>query len=143
MQPSTQPSTTTKLYFENSAGRLLEHADGYVVFVYKPGKRNLSDLQALLAHTRNLLERNQWHRLLGDQRLMAPFTEEESAWIVDYWLDATRQRPGGIYGAVILANDVFARLSMDQVMLEARASALTYRLFDEEAKAVAWLRQVA
>ena len=138
-----QPSFTPKLYFENSVGRLLEHPEGFVVFAYKPGKRKLSDLQALLTHTRNLLERNQWHRMLGDQRLMAPFTEEEGAWIVDYWLDATRQRPGGIYGAVLLANDVFARLSMDQVMHEARASALTYRLFDSEDKAIAWLRQVA
>lgn len=81
--------------------------------------------------------------MLGDQRLMAPFTEEESAWIVNYWLDANRQRPGGLYGAVLLANDVFARLSMNQVMHEARASALTHRLFDSEANAVAWLREVA
>ncbi|MDQ2771461.1 MAG: hypothetical protein M3Y54_13295 [Bacteroidota bacterium] len=138
-----QPPLATKLYFENSVGRLLEHADGYVIFEYKPGKRQLSDLQALLTHTRNLLDRNKWHRMLGDQRLMAPFTDEETAWIVDYWLDGSRQRPGGIYGAVLLANDVFARLSMAQVMHEAKASALTYRLFDSEASAVAWLREVA
>ncbi len=136
------PPPTPRLYFENPVGRLLEHPEGFAVFQYHPGKRKFADLQALLVHTRNLLERNQWHRMLGDQRLMAPFTEEESTWIVDYWLDATRQRPGGIYGAVILANDVFARLSMDQVMHEAKASALTYRLFDNEANAVAWLRQV-
>jgi hypothetical protein len=134
---------TPKLYFENAAGRLLEHPDGYVVFEYKPGKRQLSDLQALFSHTRNLLHRNQWYRLLGDQRHMVPYTEEESAWIVTYWLDSTRQRPEGIYAAVVLANDVFARLSMDQVMHEAKASALTYRLFDSESKAAAWLRQVA
>jgi hypothetical protein len=137
------PTATPKLYFENNAGRLLEHPEGFVVFEYKPGKRKLSDLQALLVHTRNLFDRNKWHRLLGDQRVMAPFTEEESAWIVDYWLDGTRQGPGGIYGAILLANDVFARLSMDQVMHEAKASALTYRLFDSEDKALAWLRQVA
>jgi hypothetical protein len=137
------PVATPKLYFENTVGRLLEHPDGYVVFIYKPGKRRLADLQALLTHTRNLLERNKWNRLLGDQRLMTPFTDEESAWIVDYWLDGSRQRPGGIYSAIILAHDVFARLSMNQVMHEAKASVLTYRLFDSEAKAVAWLRQVA
>jgi hypothetical protein len=135
-------STTLKLYFENPAGRLLEHAEGYVVFQYHPGKRRFSDLQALLTHTRNLLERNQWHRLLGDQRLMSPFTEEESSWIVNYWLDATRQRPGGLYGAIILAHDVFARLSMSQVIHESSASTLTYRLFDSEDNAVAWLRKV-
>jgi hypothetical protein len=89
-----------------------------------------------------LLKRNGWHRLLGDQRLMAPFTTEESEWIVEYWLDSSRHGPRGLYGAIILANDVFARLAMDQVVHEAKASALTYRMFDSEDKAVAWLRQV-
>lgn len=137
------PSSSAQLYFENNAGRLFEHIDGYVVFQYHAGKRTLADLQALLTHTSNLLDRNQWHRLLGDQRLMSPFTEEESTWITTYWLDGSRQRPGGIYGAIILAHDVFARLAMTQVMHEAKASALTYRLFESEEKAVAWLRQVA
>ncbi|SFQ79157.1 hypothetical protein [Hymenobacter arizonensis] len=137
------PLRTPQLHFENAVGRLLEHPDGYAVFAYKPGKRRLADLQALLTRTRTLLERQQWHRMLGDQRLMAPFTAEESAWIVDYWLDAAYQRPGGLYGAVVLAHDVFARLSMDQVMHEARASALTYRLFENEENAAAWLRQLA
>ena len=134
---------TPRLYFENPAGRVLEHPAGYVMFQYHPGKRQLSDLQALLTHTRNLFERNGWNRLLGDQRLMAPFTEEESAWIVDYWLDSTRQGPDGIYGAVLLAHDVFARLSNAQVMHEAKAAALTYRVFDTEEAAVAWLKQLA
>lgn len=138
-----QPTATPKLYFENSVGRLLEHPEGFVIFQYRPGKRQLSDLQALLTHTRNLLVRNDWHRMLGDQRQMAPFTEEESAWIVDYWLDASRQRPGGLRGAILLADDAFARLSMDQVMHEAKASVLSYRFFDAEDKAVAWLREVA
>lgn len=136
------PPATLKLYFENPVGRVLEHPDGYVVFQYHAGKRKLSELQALLTHTRNLLVRNGWHRLLGDQRLMAPFTEEESAWIVDYWLDSSRQGPQGLYGAVLLAHDVFARLSNDQVMHEAKAAALTYRVFEREEAAVAWLRQL-
>jgi hypothetical protein len=138
-----QPTITPKLYFENSVGRLLEHPEGFVIFQYHPGQRQLSDLQALLTHTRNLLERNQWHRMLGDQRQMVPYSDEERAWIISHWLDSSRQRPGGIYGAVILASDIFARLSMDQVTQEAKSSALTYRYFDNEANAVAWLRQVA
>lgn len=138
MSPSSHPGV--RLYFENAAGRLLEHPDGYVIFQYHAGPRKLHHLQALLTHTGQLLNRNGWYKLLGDQRLMAPYTDEESAYIVDYWLRPENQRPGGLYGAVILANDVFARLSMSQVMHEAQAAALTYRLFDDEAKAVAWLR---
>jgi hypothetical protein len=120
------PTATPKFYSENTAGRLLEHPDGYVVLEYKPGPGQLSDLQALLAHVRNLLDRNQWHRLLGAQRQMAPYSDGERAWIVDYWLNSSRRRVGSLYSAIILANDVFARLSMTQVTDDTKASALIY-----------------
>lgn len=137
------PAATPKIYFENPAGRVLEHPDGYVIFQYHAGPRKFYHLQALLTHTRNLMERNGWNRLLGDQRLMASFTEEESAWIVEYWLDSSRHGPDGIYGAVLLAHDVFARLSNAQVMHDAKTAALTYRMFDTEDAAIAWLKQLA
>jgi len=135
-------SASLSLYFENAAGRLLEHPDHYVVFQYHAGKRKFTDLQALLTHTGILLRRNNWHKLLGDQRLMVPFTEEESKWIVEYWLDGPQQRDGGLYGAILVAHDVFARLSMSQIMHEAQAASLTYRLFENEKEATTWLRQL-
>ncbi|MVN78105.1 hypothetical protein GO988_17385 [Hymenobacter sp. HMF4947] len=135
-------SATLPIYFQNAAVTLREHPDGYVVFEYKAGKRAFSDLQAVLTHTGNLLHRRGWNKILGDQRLMAPFTEEETTWIMTYWLDHNRQRPGGIYAAVLLANDVFARLSATQLRHEAKAAALTYRLFEEEVEATAWLAQL-
>jgi hypothetical protein len=135
-------TTTLSLYFENAAGRLLEHPDQYVVFQYHPGPRKFTDLQALLTHTGILLRRNNWHKLLGDQRLMAPFSEEESKWIVESWLAGPQQRVGDLHGAILVAHDVFARLSMSQVMHEAKASSLTYRLFEDEAQATAWLRKL-
>jgi hypothetical protein len=135
-------SASLSLYFENAAGRLLEHPDQYVIFQYHAGKRKFADLQALLTHTGILLRRNNWHKLLGDQRLMVPFTEEESKWIVEYWLDGPQQRAGGLYGAILVAHDVFARLSMSQIMHEAQAASLTYRLFEHEKEAATWLRQL-
>ena len=106
-----------------------------------PGPRQLHHLQAFLTHTGQLLRLRGWNKLLGDQRLMAPFTPQESQWIVDYWLSA-EQRGSAVYGAVLLPNDVFARLSVSQVMTEAKAAALTYRLFDSEDTAREWLRQL-
>jgi hypothetical protein len=69
---------------------------------------------------------------------MAPFTEEERVWIVDYWMN---RASGGnqMYGAVLVPRDVFARLSVSQMMSEAREAALTYRLFEDEISAAAWL----
>ncbi|KUG08574.1 hypothetical protein [Solirubrum puertoriconensis] len=129
-----------RLYFENPVGRVLEHPDGYAVVQYHAGKRKLQHLQAFLTHTGRLMQLRNWNKLLGDQRLMSPFTEEESQWIVGYWLSQEQQN-GNIYGAVLLPNDVFARLSVNNMMHEAKAAALTYRMFDSETDAVAWLRQ--
>jgi hypothetical protein len=137
-----QQQANLRIYFENAAGRVLEHPKGFAVFRYHPGPRKLTDLQALLTHTGLLLNRNKWNKLLGDQRLMSPLTAEEGEWIVEYWLDTSRHSQEGIYGAVILANDVFARLAMSQVVNEMKAAALTYRMFDNEAQAEAWLLQL-
>jgi hypothetical protein len=137
------PLFASALHFENAAGQVSAHPAGYVLLTYKPGPRTFTDLQALLSHTGILLRRNNWHKLVGDQRLMAPFTEEERKWIVEFWLASPQQRVGGLYGAIIVAHDVFARLSMSQVMHEAQASSLTYRLFEDLALADAWLRELA
>ncbi|TGE29597.1 hypothetical protein [Hymenobacter metallicola] len=133
--------TAPRLYFENPVGRLLEHPDGYAIVAYNPGKRSLGDMQAFLTHASQLLRTRGWRKMLGDQQLMSPYTEEERTWIQDYWVTRTAQGEE-IYGAVILPQDVFARLSVNLVMKEAHASALTYRLFDNERDAKAWLDQV-
>jgi hypothetical protein len=136
------PYSTLRIYFENAVGRLLENPQGYLVVAYKPGLRQLSELQALLHHASQALARNNWYKLLGDQRLMSPFTPEESQWITEYWLSAAQLRTEAVYGAVLLPHDVFARLSVSLLMHEARASAMTYRLFEELAAAEQWLAQL-
>ncbi|MBC6989030.1 hypothetical protein [Hymenobacter sp. BT491] len=135
----TQP---LRLYFENPVGRILEHPDGIAWVQYQPGPRQFDHLKAFLTHTGRLLGLRGWRKLLGDQRLMAPFTPEESAWIVDYWLAHQGDDKQPLYGAVLLPHDVFARLSVSQMMHEAQAAALTYRLFEEVPAAEAWLRQL-
>jgi hypothetical protein len=137
------PYSTLRLYFKNAVGRLLENPAGYIVVEYHAGERKLSDLQAFLHHASQLLARNNWYKLLGDQRLMAPFTPEESQWITEYWLSAAQLHREAVYGAVLLPHDVFARLAVSQLMHEAKASALTYRLFEEHADAEAWLLQLS
>lgn len=129
-----------RLYFENPVGRVSEHPDGYAYIQYHPGPRKLHHLQAFLTHTSQLLRLRNWNKLLGDQRQMAPFTAEESEWIVEYWLSASNQGRS-VYGAVLLPEDVFARLSVNNMLQEAKAAALTYRMFSNEAEALAWLRQ--
>ena len=134
------PYAALRLYFENAVGRLLEQPAGqYVVVLYHAGPRKLSDLQAFLTHAGQLLHRQGWHKLLGDQRWMAPFTLEEVQWVTEYWLTSAQRRTTVLYGAVLLPHDVFARLSVTQVLHEAQAAAMTYRLFEEDEAAQQWL----
>lgn len=127
------------VYFQNAVARLLEHPHGYAVVEYQPGPRRLTDLQGLLAQLAQLLTERRWHRVLADQRLMQPYTAEESEWIRTHWL----RRGTTFHGAILLPHDVFARLTSSQLVLEAKAASLSYRLFDDLAAAEAWLAKLA
>lgn len=129
------------LYFENNLATISEHPDGYVVFVYRKAKRNVADLKAVLTHTRNLLYRRRWHRILADQRLMEAITPEESAFVAEFWQQETQVLGHGICVASVLAQDVFARLAAAQLRTELGTAHVGYRVFDDEATASAWLRE--
>lgn len=130
-------SPATLFYFQNSVGRLLEHPQGYAVIEYRPGPRQLADLQGLLAQLVRLLTQRGWDRVLADQRLMQPYTPEESEWIRTNWLT----RDVVFRGAILLPQDVFARLASSQLVHEAKAVSLSYRVFEEPATAETWLLQ--
>ncbi|MBH8559874.1 hypothetical protein [Hymenobacter negativus] len=132
-----------RLYFENPVGRLLEHPDGYALVQYTEAPRDFAVFQAFLTHTHHLLRRHGWHKMLADQRYMAPFTDEERQWIGQDWLARSASDGYALFGAIIIPTDVYARLALDQVMSTMlQQSALTYRLFATEEEATEWLRQL-
>ena len=137
MMPATSPALP--VYFQNAVASLLEHPHGYAVVEYQPGPRSLPDLQGMLAQLAQLLSQRRWNRVLVDQRHMQLFTAEESEWIRAHWLTRGTQ----FHGAILLPHEVFARLASSQLVLEAKAANLSYRLFEELAAAEAWLAQVA
>jgi hypothetical protein len=133
-----------RLYFENPVGRLLEHPNGYALIQYTPGPRDFGTFKAFLTHTNLLLRRHGWDKLLADQRTMAPFSEAELAWIQDNWLLRTEDGGRELFGAVLIPAEVFAHLAATQDMNDThQQAALTYRIFQDEATATAWLSQLA
>jgi hypothetical protein len=128
------------LFFENAMGRVLEHPNGYALIRYNPGKRTLADVQDLLMNLGRLLQKRGWFKLLSDQRLLSPLSEEEQALILDYW-QARHFLFGATVGAVILANNLSTRLSFARIREQAHGS-LRYHQFDNELTADAWLRQL-
>ena len=135
--------TGLPLYYQNPIGRLYEHPDGYIVVDYNAGKRVMSDYRAFLTHLEGALKRNSWNKMLTNQRFMAPFSEEERTWIVEQWLAVSHALQREMIAAVLLPEDVIARLGVNTMMQGARQGALVYRVFNEAQAAAAWLRQVA
>ncbi|SNC77698.1 hypothetical protein SAMN06265337_4299 [Hymenobacter gelipurpurascens] len=131
------------IYYQNSIGRLYEDPGGYVIVDYNAGSRLKTDYTAFLQHLENLLKRRGWNKMLANQRLMAPFTEEEGLWIRGQWLTVSHALQREMVAAVLLPDDVFARLGMNSLMHEAREGALVYRIFNDAQAAAVWLRQVA
>ncbi|MBG8555988.1 hypothetical protein [Hymenobacter guriensis] len=135
--------TGLALYYENPIGRLYEHPDGYVVIDYNAGDRVMSEYRAFLTHLENLLKLRGWNKMLANQRLLTPFTDEERTWIREQWLQVSHAVQREMLAAVLLPNDVFARLGMTSLMQDAREGALRYRVFNDAQAAAAWLRAEA
>lgn len=136
------PDTTARsLYFENSVGRVWEEPEQFIRLQYKPGPRDAVQFRALLTHAAQALSRRRWSGMLVDQREMAPFSPTEQAWMTGEWLPNAVHEHGYRRGAILVAHNVFARLAMTQLVLGVRELPHTYRTFETESEAVAWLLQ--
>ena len=136
-------AATRSLYFENSAGRIWEEPKDYLRLEYYAGNREEIQFQALLMHLLHALRRRGTGKILVDQRAMAPFNTSEQAWMATEWLPRAVLEGGYRYGAVIVAHNVFARLVMTQLVMSTRNLPHTYRTFDGEEAALAWLLTLA
>ncbi|MGI4835324.1 MAG: hypothetical protein ACRYFK_17875 [Janthinobacterium lividum] len=131
--------STPFIHFENTAGQVLSHPNGYAILRYLPNRRQPTDLAHLLTALGQLLLRGGWHRFLADNRLMPPLSEAEKTWFVSQWLSRKIPRPAPLYGAVVLPTEVVARLSINQMLNEAHSATMVYRSFTEQSQAETYL----
>ncbi|HEX8506206.1 MAG TPA: hypothetical protein VF630_12625 [Hymenobacter sp.] len=134
-----QKPSPRSLYFENSIGRIWEEPGEYLRLEYRPGVREAMQFRALLTHTAHALARQGWSKILVDQRSMAPFSPSEQDWMTNEWLPRAVAESGYRYGAILVAEDVFARLATNQFVMASRKLPHTYRTFEKEGEATAWL----
>ncbi|OON71101.1 hypothetical protein [Hymenobacter sp. CRA2] len=126
-------------YFENTAGRILEDASGFVRVYWSRNERQLSDTRALFTHMSQAMQRRGWNRMLINQLDMRPFSQEEQQWVAHEWLPRAVQVAGYRFGAVVVSRDVLVRLATAYITTNVQGLALQYRSFENEADAAAWL----
>ncbi len=130
-------------YYENPAGQLLEHPNGYAVLRYAAGKRSPIELQGLLTHLGQLLLRRGWTRFLSDTRLMEPLTETEKDWVTTHWHDGKIARPPHLQGVILAATNAVTRLGIGQVLRHATPNNIHYHTLTDEAEAHRYLAGLA
>jgi hypothetical protein len=133
------PATHRTVYFENAAGRIWTEPAGYLRLDYHAGRRSEVEFRALLTHVRQAMSRHGRGRVLINQRQMAGFSPAEERWMVEEWLPLAIAENGYRYGAVLMADDVFARLAMSNIVLATQGRGHEYQHFADEDEATKWL----
>ncbi|GAB2465115.1 hypothetical protein GCM10011375_35010 [Hymenobacter qilianensis] len=132
-------SNSYHIYYENPVGRAVNDPLGFARLMYQAGSRPEDDFKALLNNVTKLMARREDGCLLVDQRLMSPFTPEEQEYVIQQWLPRLVEKGGYRYGAVLVAQNVFARLATSTIIAAVRDLSITYQYFEQEAEAVNWL----
>lgn len=70
---------------------------------------------------------------------MDRFNPTEQAWMSTEWLPQAVSESGYCFGAVRVAQNVFARLTITQLVMATRELPHSYRTFETDETAVAWL----
>lgn len=126
-------------YFACPAGQVTAHPAGYAVLRYLPGKRQPTDLPALLTELGRLLLSRGWNKFLADNRAMTPLSGAEKAWFVEHWLGRQVARPACLVSSLVLPHEVVARLSMLEMYALGARGSITYATFTDLAAAEAYL----
>jgi hypothetical protein len=132
-------SAPPALYFENQAGRLLADAQGFVRLEWLPGSANEAAVQAVFEQALLLLQSTGWGRMLINQYHLTPFTPALVQWLLTDWF--ARATPAHYrWGAILSADNVFARLATTDMVGQARSQHhMQYQYFEAEPAAVSWL----
>ena len=70
---------------------------------------------------------------------MEPFSPTEQTWMTTEWLPRAVNEPGYRRGAVLVAQNVFARLAMNHLVMATRNLEHHYKMLENEEEAVSWL----
>lgn len=128
--------------FANAQARLSHEPGGLLCLQWQPGLRNLATVQATFEQLQQAQRRSGATRLLLDERLAGPFSEEAKSWLTEEWLPRLAGQGRFQHIAAVLAQDVFARLSAVLILAQVQRLHLgQHRPFLAEADARAWLRQ--
>ncbi|WP_324672157.1 hypothetical protein [Hymenobacter sp. GOD-10R] len=125
--------------FVNQAAHLWLHPQGFLQLRWLPAGGSSRAFRIALEQLLWHLHQQHWHKVFVDQRHMAALSATDTAWYLLDWLPRATQHHYR-YAAVLRPCHVATRLSTHTIRQQAMDRfPLCYQLFEQEARAVAWL----
>jgi len=125
---------------DNRFVTLVYHPDTQIIHhVYKRGIGDESLKEALNTGLEVLKEKGA-RKWLSDNRLIGGHTDEETEWINRNWLPRAIEG-GWSYWALVLPDNLLARLNMTEFVNSFYDQGVTVRVFKDADEAMAWLEQ--
>lgn len=104
------------IVFENTAGIIAAHADGYALVRYHALTRRSNDLQNLLEYLGSFLLNQGWQCILCDARNMQALTIDEQRWVQEQWYSSNVKRPSQLSTAYLSGQDTSVQLLLEAVV---------------------------
>jgi hypothetical protein len=132
-------STFTDLLYANAGGRIYNTTHNYIYLEWLPGANQVEAYRALFEQVLIALRRTHTHRVLSDQRQMPVTSPEVQRWVAEEWLPRATREAGYSHCAVLLSQNVFARLAAVTWVSQHQPLPVTYRACASMEEAASWL----
>ncbi|MBC6611763.1 hypothetical protein H8B15_12580 [Hymenobacter sp. BT507] len=109
------PIVALPIVFENTAGIIAAHSDGYALVRYHALTRRSNDLRNLLEYLGSFLVDRGWQRILCDARNMKALTLDEQRWIQEQWYSSNVMRPNQLSTVYLSEEDASVQLLLEEM----------------------------
>ncbi|MBO3271667.1 MULTISPECIES: hypothetical protein [Hymenobacter] len=103
------------IVFENTAGIIAAHSDGYALVRYHARPRRSNDLRNLLEYLGGFLVDRGWQRILCDARNMKALTLDEQRWMQEQWYPSNVMRPNQLSTVYLSGEDAAVQLLLEEM----------------------------
>ncbi|UYZ60042.1 hypothetical protein [Hymenobacter latericus] len=134
----SEPPVAREL-FANAGARVVQVHPGYLQLEWRPGATQPEVATAVFEGLLLAMRLTGCHRVLSDQRQMPPLPPATQRWVAEQWLPKAAAEAGYSHCAVLLSQNVFARLGAVTWISQYQPKAVQYQAFENPDEATRWL----
>ncbi|AYA36323.1 hypothetical protein D3Y59_04145 [Hymenobacter oligotrophus] len=139
MPTSSSVPRLARELFANAGGRIAQAHPAYLLLEWLPGASQPEVVTAVFERLLLAMRLTGCRCVLTDQRQMPPLDAAVQRWVAEQWLPRAAAEAGYSHCAVLLSENVFARLGAVTWVSQYQPKAVVYQAFASPEAAAEWL----